>query len=149
MKNTALLCILGLALASAEILKPAKWSFEGPKVKSKVGDTVTLTFIAKIEKNWYLYSSELKVEGPTPTEITFTPNASYQTIGKIEAINPKVKHDAIWGGNVHYFIKEAKFTQKVKILKPNAIIEGKINCQTCTDTDGKCIPIKEKFKFEL
>lgn len=149
MKKIAILLIVGLTLVSAEILKPAKWSFEGPKTKSKVSDIITLTFIAKIEKNWYLYSSELKVQGPTPTEITFTPNSSYQIIGKIEAINPKVKHDDIWGGNVHYFIKEAKFTQKVKILKPNAVIEGKINCQTCTDTNGKCIPIKEKFKFEL
>lgn len=133
--------------ASAQILKPAKWTFTPSKTSAKVGETIDLVFTAKIDNGWYMYSSDLKVEGPMPTAANFTKNDTYELVGKLTPQKPKEKYDDIWGGKVHYFEKEAKFVQKVKIKKANPVIDGKIECQTCTTQDGKCVPNKDKFSF--
>lgn len=136
-------------LMSVDILKPVKWTFTSTPKKPAIGQTVDLVFTGKIEKDWYIYSSELKVEGPNPTELDLISNGSYQKVGKLVAVNPKEKYDKIWEGTIHYFVKEANFIQKVKILKSDATIEGKINSYTCTLKDGSCIPNKDKFSFKF
>jgi hypothetical protein len=138
-----------LGLVSFEIIKPVKWSFSSTPSKPAVGQTVELVFTGKILKDWYIYSSELKVEGPSPTEIDLISNGTFQKVGKLVAINPKEKYDKIWEGTVHYFVKEAKFVQKIKILKPDAVVEGKINSYICTMKDGSCIPNNDKFSFKF
>jgi thiol:disulfide interchange protein DsbD len=149
-KGLIILVFFGiLTLMSFDILKPVKWTFTStPKIPT-VGQTVDLVFTGKIEKDWYIYSSELKVEGPSPTELDLISNGTYQKVGKLIAVNPKEKYDKIWEGTIHYFVKEAKFIQKVKILKSGATIEGKINSYTCTLKDGSCIPNKDKFSFKF
>jgi Disulphide bond corrector protein DsbC len=144
-----LMCFGLVLLMSVDILKPVKWTFTSTPTKPSVGQTVDLVFTGKIEKDWYIYSSELKVEGPNPTELDLISNGTYQKIGKLVAVNPKEKYDKIWEGIVHYFIKEAKFIQKIKILKTGAVVEGKINSYTCTVKDGSCIPNKDKFSFQF
>lgn len=138
---------LGFFLFSFQILKPVKWTFLPSKKGAKVGETIDLVFKGKIDSGWYLYSSDLKVDGPMPTEIEFNQNGSFQLVGKLMPINAKEKYDEIWEGKVNYFIKEAKFIQKVKILKPIKEISGKIKCQTCTIKDGKCVPNNDKFSI--
>lgn len=134
---------------SAQILKPVEWAFSSSKPTASVGETIDLVFTATIDEGWYMYSSQLKVEGPLPTTANFTKNDTYQLVGKLTPLKPKQKYDDIWGGKVDYFEHNAKFIQKVKILKANPVIEGKIECQTCTTKDGKCVPNKNKFKFEV
>ena len=135
--------------ASAQVLKPAKWSFKASKVDPKVGETINIIFTATIDKEWYMYSSRLKVEGPMPTEASFINNGSFETVGDLIPIKPKEKYDEIWEGKVNYFTDKAIFVQKVKVLKPNPIVEGRLSYQTCTIKDGSCIPNKDKFKLSL
>lgn len=137
------------ASVSAQILKPAKWSFKASKASPKVGETVNIIFTATIDNGWYLYSSKLVVDGPMPTEATFTKNGSFEAVGSLIPVNPKEKYDEIWEGKVHYFTEKAVFVQKVKILKVSPTVEGTLNYQTCTTKDGSCIPNKEKFKLSL
>ena len=111
--------------ASAQILKPAKWTFVPSKPTAKVGETIDLVFTAKIDDNWYMYSSDLKVDGPLPTTANFTNNDSYKLVGKLVPVKPKEKYDEIWGGKIQYFEHEAKFIQKVKITKANPVIKVK------------------------
>ncbi|MCP9755335.1 hypothetical protein EGI26_09225 [Lacihabitans sp. CCS-44] len=144
-----LLALTFIGLMSVEILKPVKWTFASTPSKPTIGQTVDLVFTGKIEKDWYIYSSELKVEGPNPTELDLISNGTYQKVGKLIAVNPKEKYDKIWEGTIHYFTKEAKFIQKIKILKAGATVEGKINSYTCTLKDGSCIPNKDKFSFKF
>lgn len=149
-KGLNILACFGLVLLmSFDILKPVKWTFTSMPSKVTVGQTVDLVFTGKIEKDWYIYSSELKVVGPNPTELDLISNGTYQKVGKLVAVNPKEKYDKIWEGTIHYFVKEAKFIQKVKILKAGATVEGKINSYTCTVKDGSCIPNKDKFSFKF
>ncbi len=150
MKKIIILLFIATSFAaSAQIQKPAKWTFTPPKTSAKVGQTVDLVFTAKIDDNWYMYSSQLKVEGPMATTAIFTANDTYKVVGKLVPVKPHEKYDDIWGGKVQYFVKEATFIQKVKITKKNPVIEGKIECQTCTIKDGSCVPNKDKFKFEV
>lgn len=150
MKKILFILLFASSLAaSAQILKPAKWTFTPSKTSAKVGETIDLVFTAKIDPDWYMYSSELKVDGPLPTAANFTKNDTYMLVGKLVPVKPKEKFDDIWGGKVQYFEHEAKFIQKVKITKANPVIEGKIECQTCTNKDGKCVPNKDKFKFDI
>ncbi|GAB3520694.1 protein-disulfide reductase DsbD domain-containing protein [Emticicia fontis] len=150
MKKALFILLFASSLAaSAQILKPAKWTFTPSKTSAKVGETIDLVFTAKIDENWYMYSSELKVDGPLPTTANFTKNDTYTLVGKLVPVKPKEKFDDIWGGKVQYFEHEAKFIQKVKVMKANPVIEGKIECQTCTTKDGKCVPNKDKFKFDV
>lgn len=149
-KSAAVLILLAFSTTVfAQILKPAKWSFSSVSPNVKVGETVDLVFMAKIDEGWYMYSSELKVKGPAPTELEFVASDSFKPVGKLIAVNPKEKFDEIWNGKVNYFVKEAKFIQKVKILKADPKIEGKIKCYTCTEKDGTCVPNKDKFSFNL
>lgn len=150
MKKALFIWLFASSLAaSAQILKPAKWTFTPSKTSAKVGETIDLVFTAKIDDSWYMYSSELKVDGPLPTTANFTKNDTYTLVGKLVPVKPKEKYDDIWGGKVQYFEHEAKFIQKVKVTKANPVIEGKIECQTCTTKDGKCVPNKDKFKFDV
>ncbi|MCP9767801.1 hypothetical protein EGI22_07735 [Lacihabitans sp. LS3-19] len=141
--------IFSLSILSFDIVKPVKWTFTSNPSKAAVGSTVDLVFSGKIDKEWYIYSSELKVEGPSPTEVQFVNNGSFQVIGKLIPVNPKEKYDEIWGGKVNYYVKEAKFIQKVKILKSGALVEGKLINQACTVKDGSCVTNKDKFSFKF
>lgn len=142
------LCICSIS-TSAQVLKPAKWSFKASKVDPKVGETINIIFTATLDKAWYMYSSRLNVEGPMPTTASFVKNGSFEIVGDLIPIKPKEKYDEIWEGKVNYFTGTAIFVQKVKVLKSNPTVEGQLSYQTCTIKDGSCIPNKDKFKLSL
>ncbi len=137
-------------LANGQLLKPTTWSFDTKGKEVKVGETIELEFNATIEKDWYLYSSDFDPNlGPIVTEIKIAPNDSYKLVGGLTPIHPKKKFDEMWDGDVTYFKNKGTFIQKVKILKPNPIIDGKISFQSCTDVDGRCVNATEKFSFQV
>ena len=131
-----------------QILTPAKWKYSVSNPSPKIGDEIELVFNAAIEKNWYLYSSEFFCEdGPLKTTINFKMNPGYQLVGKLQAINPIAKHDAIFECDIKIFKGTAEFRQKIKILQPELTIQGDYEYQVCSDVDGKCIPFNDEFSF--
>ncbi len=143
------LTFLSLASASAQILQPVKWSYDISKRNVKAGEEIELIFNAKIDPDWYLYSSDFDPNlGPTVTTFEFKKSPAYEIVGKIKPVNPKKKFDDIWGGEYTYFVKTAQFRQRVKILKANPVIKGSYSYQTCTEVDGKCIPFEDDFTFD-
>ncbi|PKV63593.1 protein-disulfide reductase DsbD family protein [Pontibacter ramchanderi] len=132
----------------AQVLKPASWSYDVSKKEVKVGEEIELIFNVKIDKDWYLYSSDFDPDlGPMVTEFTFAKHPSYQLVGKIKPINPKKKYDELWEGEYTYFVGTAQFRQKVKVLQPELVVKGSYEYQVCTDIDGKCIPFDDDFAF--
>ncbi len=149
MKNLAffLLCAVCLKV-SAQIVTPAKWSYDVSKKEVKAGEQTDLIFTATIKDNWYLYSSDFDPDlGPQVTAFTLKPNATYQLVGKVKPIKPKKKFDDLWGGEYTYFVGKAEFRQTIKVLKANPKIEGSVEFQVCSEVDGKCIPGNEEFAF--
>lgn len=142
------LMTLAAQTVQAQVLKPASWSYDVSKKEVKVGEEVELIFNVKIDKDWYLYSSDFDPDlGPMVTEFKFEKHPSYQLVGKIKPVNPKKKYDELWEGEYTYFVGTAQFRQKVKVLQPDLVVKGSYEYQVCTDIDGKCIPFDDDFAF--
>ncbi|MGV3505227.1 MAG: cytochrome c biogenesis protein CcdA [Adhaeribacter sp.] len=135
--------------APAQVLQPARWSYDVSPKEAAVGQEVDLIFQVAIQAEWYLYSSDFDPDlGPMVTTFNFQKHPSYALVGKIKPINPKKKFDKIWGGEYTYFTKNAEFRQRIKILSPELVIRGSYEYQVCTDKDGKCIPFEDDFQFD-
>jgi thiol:disulfide interchange protein len=146
LKYIAFLLLAFLAIpALAQKITPAKWSWTIKPANPKVGEQAEVIFKVAIEKDWYLYSSEL---GPTVTTVTFKPGAGYQTIGGLKAINPHSKNDTeIWNGTYTYFTGQGEFRQKIKITASEYKIEGSYDSQSCSNVTGLCVPVKGVFSL--
>lgn len=134
---------------NAQILNPAKWTYETSVKEAKTGDEIELIFKANIDNTWYLYSSEFKCEdGPIKTSFNLVPHASFQLVGNVVPVNPVDKYDDIFECDVKIFKKTAEFRQKIKILSSNLSIKGESDYQVCTETTGQCVPGGEEFSFD-
>ncbi|WP_299819916.1 thioredoxin family protein [uncultured Pontibacter sp.] len=145
---TWLFLILAVAFAQAQVLKPATWSYDVSKKQAAVGEEVELIFNVRIDKDWYLYSSDFDPDlGPMVTEFKFQKHPSYELVGKIVPVKPKKKYDDLWEGEYTYFVGTAQFKQKIRVLKPDLQVKGTYEYQVCTDVDGRCIPFDDDFTF--
>lgn len=134
--------------SQAQILEPAKWSYDVSAKEVKIGDETDLIFKVIIDRTWYLYSSDFDPEcGPMVTTFEFEADASYEAIGEIQPIGAKEKYDDIFECNYTYFRKTAEFRQTIKVLSAKLNIIGTYEYQVCTDVDGKCIPFDDEFDF--
>ncbi|MEJ8756416.1 cytochrome c biogenesis protein CcdA [Pontibacter sp. H259] len=145
---TVLLLWLFTFSVTAQVLKPATWSYDVSAKQVAVGDEVELIFNARIDKDWYLYSSDFDPDlGPMVTTFTFAKHPSYELVGKIKPVSPKKKYDDLWGGEYTYFTGKAQFRQKIRVLQPELLVKGNYEYQVCTDIDGRCIPFDDDFAF--
>lgn len=132
--------------SQSQVLRPISWEVQLSAESPNVGEEITINFKAKIDENWYLYSSDFDPDlGPMLSEFFFEANESFELVGAIEPVNPKKKYDSLWEGEYTYFKKEGLFRQKVKILKEDFSIKGNYTYQVCSDIDGKCIPFDDDF----
>jgi len=134
--------------ATAQILKPASWSYAPTKSTAKVGDIVDLKFTASIKSGYHIYSSQVnpKIDGPLPTVITFGKNDTYELVGAVKPVSKvETKFEEVFEGDVYLMHGPAQFVQRVKILKEKPLIAGNIDYQVCTDSDGQCIPGNDDF----
>jgi thiol:disulfide interchange protein len=130
----------------AQVQDHATWATSFSKTSVKVGETVDIVFKATIDPGWYLYSSDFDADlGPTLTEITLTPHASFEKVGKLKPINPKKKFEEVWQGDVTYFTGKAEFRQTVRILKENLSIKAAAHYQTCSNMTGLCVLGDKEF----
>ncbi|OKL42150.1 protein-disulfide reductase DsbD family protein [Pontibacter flavimaris] len=135
-------------VAQAQVLKPASWSYEVSKKEVAVGEEVELIFNAKIDKDWYLYSSDFDPDlGPMVTTFTFQKHPSYELVGDIKPVKPKKKYDELWEGEYTYFVGTGQFRQKIRVLQPDLQVKGEYEYQVCTDVTGQCIPFDHTFSF--
>jgi thiol:disulfide interchange protein DsbD len=140
-----LLVVLFSFFGHSQILEPVKWEFETKKITETEFE---LLFIANIDDGWSLYSQFIDDGGPIPTTFTFEKNDNYELIDKVvESDENKVtKNDPIFEMIVSTFDTEARFSQRIKFIGNEAIIEGDILFMTCDDE--KCInPPLEQFRF--
>lgn len=131
----------------AQKLTPAKWSWTLEPAKPSVGQEAEIVFQVKIEKGWYLYSSDFDKDlGPVVTTVTIKNPVGFELVGGLKAINPHSKFDKeIWNGTYTYFTEKGEFRQKIKITAENWKIEGNYDSQTCSNESGLCVPIKGPF----
>ena len=147
-KASVLVLFLALTITSfAQILEPARWSWEASKKSIKVGDEIELIFKIEIEDNWHTYANDFDPEcGPLLTKIELQPDASFKLIGPLKAVNAKVHHEDVFGCDTKVFEVRGEFRQKIKVLSKNLKLSGNYDGQSCTDA-GKCVPFGNEFSF--
>lgn len=121
--------------------KTPEWKTTLSKKETKVGDELTITFTSTIEKNWYMYSNDFDPNlGPIAAEFTFEKSDAYNLVGKVTPVGSHKHFEEVWNGDVAIFKNKAVFTQKIKVLKPNAVVRGSIYFQECNEISGICMP---------
>ncbi len=127
----------------------SQWTYTFSKPEVKKGETVDLVYTVKIDKDWYLYSSDFDPDlGPMLTSFAYDKNNSFELVGKLRPQKPKKKYEEIWGGDVTYFTEKAVFLQTVTIVSDNPVIKGISEFQTCNTVSGLCIPGNYDFEFK-
>ena len=131
--------------AVSQVLKPIEWTH----TLNTDSDPPQAVFRAKIDADWYLYSSDFSEElGPIVTSFEWTPHASYALAGALVPVNPLRAYDSLFEGEYTYFKGEATFRQALR-LSPNTSpnIQGLIVYQVCSTITGQCILLEESFAF--
>ena len=143
-----LLLLLSSLALYAQILEPARLTAETPSQTLKVGDEVELIFKASIDRGWYIYTVEFDEEcGPIPIAVTLEPNAGYELVGKLRAVNDKAKHDEIFDCDVRIFENSGEFRQRIKIRSADIKLTGSYEGQVCSEVEGKCVLFSGDFMF--
>ena len=145
----ALVAGLLLPLATvAQLIKPVTWAFSAAKSTVKVGEVISLDLTATVQTGYHIYSSESnpKIDGPLPTVFSFTPNKTYELVGKVKPTSKvETKYEEVFEGDTYLMHGAATFRQKIRLLAPDPQISGSVSFQACTDKDGQCIPGDEEF----
>ena len=141
------LVLLLLPLFSiSQVLDPVKWSFKTQRTSQYEAE---LSFIAKVDKGWHLYSQHIPTGGPLPTVFVFNESTDYTLIG--EASEPKgvEEYDPNFEMNLKFFDGTVVFKQKIKILNSSAFaITGELEFMCCDDK--RCLPpTGVDFDFQL
>jgi len=132
----------------SQILDPVKWTF---RVEQTSPDEAMLLLIAKIDKNWHLYSQDIPQGGPNgapiATSFTFNKSQDFELVGKV--LEPKAieDNDPNFDMILKFFADKAIFRQKIKILsQKDFVVKGLVNFMCCDDK--QCIPPNDA-EFEL
>ena len=134
------------AAAHAQIESPVRWSYAAKKTSA----TEAVVYLkATIQKDWHIYSQNVKEGGPSKTAFTFNPSKDYAPVGKTVEPKPISKYEDVFKMNVGYFEKEVVFSQKIKLKSPKASsVTGKLEFMVCNNV--KCLPPDEvEFSIPL
>jgi len=124
------------------------WTFSHKKISA---DEFELSFTAKVEPTWHLYSQIETPDGPLPTIFEFELSKDYTLIGKTREPKPHEANEPMFDNQlVRYFDGSVTFTQKIKALtsKPFSVV-GIIDGMACNESQcQKFSPVVE-FNFAL
>jgi len=126
---------------SSGLLEPVKWTMNKKQLSD---DEYELSYSAKIDKGWAVYSTYQEEGGPVPTSITYENAEGAEMIGKVvETGNKKEGFDKMWKDEVDNVIKfksgqDYLITQKIKITDPSKPLTGYLTFMTCDDKT--CLP---------
>ncbi len=117
------------------------------KTNYKAGDTVEFIINLKINKGWYVYSSEFKADGPMKFECKVEMSKDFQILDKIIAWQPFEHYDEIWEGEVKIFEERAQFRLPMVMKKMGEIsIKAVLTGQVCNEV---CMPFKIQVDADL
>lgn len=137
-------------LASAQMVKPPKWTFTLEPKELQVGEKANLVMETEIPFGWYVYSNDFDKDlGPILTEFIPSNSTDYEVAAKLKAINPKKKYEEVWKGDVTYFIGKGRFEQSISIKSTSGTIIGNLEYQMCSDLTGQCINYEEDIEVKF
>ena len=140
MKTRVILCWLLMALFClpmfAQMQDPVQFKTEWKEISATEAEIV---FTGTIDAGWHVYSTELGDGGPTSATFNIDEIKGAELVGKLTPGAGEIdKMDPIFGMQVRYFEKSAKFTQKVKLTGGDYVIKGYLEYGACNDEN--CLP---------
>ncbi|MFK7030812.1 protein-disulfide reductase DsbD family protein [Flavobacterium oreochromis] len=129
----------------AQILNPVSWK---TSVQKKSDTEFTITFDAKIQPEWHLFSQFTPDGGSLPTVFTFkNAKGNYQLVGKTtESIYKKV-YSEVFEVDEYLFENKAQFKQTIKLTNPKVTsIKVYVEYQVCKEA---CIQQDKTFDIQL
>jgi thiol:disulfide interchange protein DsbD len=145
-KYVLMLTIIWASLIQAQKNTPVNWEIIIPE-KNIIGDEFEILFRIKMEQQWYIYSLNKNSIDHRKTSFWFYENKTFKAIDKLEVFFEKENRVH----NKQEFIIEngGGFMQRIKILKANPIIKGKINYILCSKETGQEIVLEENFEIQI
>lgn len=135
----ALLSIITFSTFAQKAEDLVKWSISYNKSKLEIGEEVTITFKADIEKGWHVYGSDFDPNcGPIPSFVQKSTLEGIELVGDLKSINPKKTFDEIFECDITVFDEHAEFQQTVKFTTSTPKLELDLKYQVCTDL-GMCL----------
>ena len=125
---------------------PVKWTFKTVKINDSVAE---LQFHATIDNGWHFYSQTKDAKCiEIPATFTFTPDAKYKRIGKVQEPKAQEEYDDLFDCTSRFFTKAVTFRQRMQVLDDQPFtIKGKVEGQACIE--GRCTPVEQKFSFDI
>jgi len=130
-------------------INPVKWSFDWVELEEE--GTFEMRVNAKIQENWHVYSQDNKSEdGPEPTVFHFEDNSDIEWLDDEVLESGKLKEgiDPVFKVHVKKFADKLTFKRRVKLLNPDAVIEGRFEYMTCDDSQCQ-FPPPIPFEFGI
>lgn len=151
LRQLRFLLLLGIApfILKAQLQQKPTWELKTSKQEVNIGDELELIFTSKIQKDWYMYSSDFSESvGPVVARFDFEKHPSYQLVGKLKPVGNHKHFDEVFEGEVSTFVGKAEFRQKVKILKANPVIKVALEFQECSQITGMCVLFEDDLQFK-
>jgi len=144
------ICIIVFSVFSivsfSQPVNPVTWTFSS----EQKGDTVRMSFHAKIISGWHLYDTGLPEGGPISTSFSFEDSSSVVFIGKLKtSIPPEEVHDNNFDMDLRYYSHDVVFIRDVLVkTKDPFVLKGSVEFMSCNDET--CIsPTDEYFSFRI
>jgi len=142
---TVLMAVMCFTVSFAQFTNPVKVS---TTIKEVSATEAVITFTAKIDAGWHMYSTQVVEDGPTPTTLTIEKISGAKLNGALKTAKAPIKHyEDMFEADVFYFENSATFTQSVTLTGGKYLIEGYLQYGACNDQN--CIPpTSVDFKYE-
>ena len=145
MKSFKLLLFFLFAFAgisSAQILTPAHWSHTVKDIGKGEFDVIVTV---KLDEGWHVFSKDY-VGVSVPSTLTLEKSSDFVEIGKFkEAGKLEKEYVKEIDETLLYYKNKAVFSQKIKLLKNDAVLKGSLEYMTCKES---CLP-PTTYDFEL
>ncbi|QYS90195.1 protein-disulfide reductase DsbD family protein [Flavobacterium davisii] len=129
----------------SQILNPVSWK---TSVQKKSETEFTITFDAKIEPHWHLFSQFTPDGGSLPTIFSFkNAKGNYLLVGKTSESTYKKVYSEVFEVDEYLFENKAQFKQTIKLTNPkNSNIKVYVEYQVCKEA---CIQQDKTFDIQL
>ncbi len=138
------LLLFSVQFVNAQMLTPAHWSHT---VKDLGKGEFDIIVTVKLDEGWHVFSKDY-VGVSIASLLTLEKNKDFIEVGKFKEAGNLIKEEVDLGGEkelLQYYKVKAVFTQRIKLLKLDAVVRGSLEYMTCKEV---CLP-PTTYDFEL
>ncbi len=130
-------------VSQAQMLNPVKWTKSVKMTDEKNG---VITFTAKIDNGWHMYSNDTPDGGPIPLSIKWDKKEGVKLVGGLKHSKaPTTIDDEMFEMKVRQWEGSVSISQNFTTTANKYSIEGEVSYQACSDQG--CVPGSEQFSF--